>query len=150
MNNQDIELIREAADIVEWDGKLEKAAHLRSLADRMEAQSNAEPVGIFWIEDGAYIHASDFHKGDSNFIPLFTHADAGEVERLKAEAVTARTTGNHWKMELVEANKVITTLESQLSAIRQAAMDDNPSRMQREIKRILNTIAPEKQQEGMK
>ena len=134
----DIELIREAADWICPEYRLNCAAEesksreLRALADRLDAQSKAEPSALM-AEDGRLCSPATkkcaMHKSTAEQfnIPLFSRADAGEVEMLKAGLTDARRTGDYWKMELVAANKEITELESQLSAIRQAVDVANPS-----------------------
>ena len=103
---KDIELIREAAQMLEignWRGTPNK---LRALADRLEAQSKAKPVAVI----GFGRTLVDALRVLPDGTKLYTHPASDEVERFKALCVR----------NLLQDNARITSLEAHLSAIRQA------------------------------
>lgn len=102
----DIELIREAAQMLEignWRGTPNK---LRALADRLDAQSKAKPVAVI----GFGRTLVDALRVLPDGTKLYTHPASDEVERFKALCVR----------NLLQDNARITSLEAHLSAIRQA------------------------------
>lgn len=119
MNQLDVELIREAAK--GDNGYL--GNELRSLAARLEAQSKAEPYKLLFPTMLRKMWSGgEVQEWLNELPPLFTHADAGEVEILKEQNKTATKLLDEQLMKVLN-------LESQLFAIKQAVEEGDPQKI---------------------
>ena len=95
---------------------------LRDILAKPADQRHGEPVAwiVHWAEDGSFYTftrdktRSEKLRNDPEFIstPLYTHADPGEVERLRSELADTREAYLNQSARLVKANQEIERIKN--------------------------------------